>query len=137
MLATNKRNGAIAATPVATLTNLEVGVVLRCGEFALGLDLCAVVARQGAYHAIEGACAEVFVDLGNLLAQLVGITLREATYNEELLDKPCALCLHAVEYGVDALLLGIADKSTGVYHDHLGSIVAIEENLVARHPHGY
>ena len=60
--------------------------MFRGGQAAVGGQCRVFRGAEGADDAVPRAGSEVFVDLGDLRAQLVGIALREATDDEQPLD---------------------------------------------------
>ena len=60
------------------------------------------------------------VDLGNLLAQLVSIALRQAAGHDQSLTRTGLLVLRHLEDGVDRLLLRLVDERAGVDDEHVG-----------------
>ena len=132
VLATDERNGTVAALPVAPLRDFQVGVVVRGRQVAFGGKLLALHSPQTADDVVPGAGAEVTVHFGNLLTQLVGITLREAAHHKELLDAPRTLRLDRLQNQFNRLGLRIANEAAGVDNHHLGICsVAVEAHLVA------
>ena len=128
----DERDGAVAATPVAPLGDLQIGVVAGRGEVALGRQSLSAGGAQRAGDALQIAGAEVVVDLGNLGPQLVGVALREAADDEQALDLPGRLGRRGAQDHIDRLLLGVADEAAGVDDHHLGvGAVAVERHAVA------
>ena len=129
--AADERNGAVAAFPVAALRDFQVGIVLRGGQAAFGGQRRVLRGAQCADDAVPCAGAEVFVHLGNLGPQFVGIALRKAPHDEQARNFPGFLRLRSPEDHVDRLLLGIADEPAGVDDHHFGvGTVAVEKYLV-------
>ena len=129
--AADERNGAVAAFPVAALRDFQIGVVLRGGQAAFGGQRRVLRGPQCADDAVPCAGAEVFVHLGNLGPQFVGVAFREASHDEQPFDLPGLLGRRRAQNHVDRLLLGVADESAGVDHHHFGiGAVAVEEDFV-------
>ncbi len=132
MFAADERYGAVAAHAVAALGYFQIGVVRRGGEHATGLQFAAVAGAQTLDDLLPVLHAEEVVDLGQLGAQLVGIALREAAYDEQLPDKPLLLGRRCGQNRVDTLLLGISYESARVYHDDIRArAVAVEDYFVS------
>ena len=126
-------DGAVAALPVAAFGDLQVGVVLRGRQAAFGGQFRVPGGAQRPHDAVPRAGPEIFVHLGNLLPQLVGVALREAAHDEEPFDAPGLLGRRRAQDHVDRLLLGVADEAAGVDHYHTGiRTVAVRRDGIAR-----
>ena len=128
----DERNGAVAALPVAPLGDLQIGIMLRGSQVAFGGQCRILRGAQRAHDAVPRAGSEVFVDLGDLVPQLVGVALRQAADDEQLFDASGLFGLCGAQDHLDGFLLGVADESAGVDDDHFGiRAVAVEEDFVA------
>ena len=114
-------DGAVGTGAVAAFGNLEVGVVRRSGEVAMGVGEA------------EEFGTMPFVDFGHLVLQLLHVALDEASADDETGAVVAAFFGgDLVEDGVDALLLGIADETAGVDDDGVAVVaLAVEEDSVA------
>ena len=133
VFAADEGDGAVAALPVAAFGDLQVGVVLRGRQAAFGGQFRIPGGAQRPHDAVPRAGPEIFVHLGNLLPQLVGVALREAAHDEEPFDAPGLLGRRRAQDHVDRLLLGVADEAAGVDDHRLGvGAVAVVHDGVAR-----
>ena len=99
---------------------------------AFGGKFGTIIGSECLDDAVPCADTKVGIHLGDLLAQLVGVSLREATDHKELLDLPCIFRLDGAQDHLDRLLLGIADKAAGVDYHHLGiGAITVEDDLIA------
>ena len=92
--------------------------MLGRGQQTLSDQLLAVVRIEGLEQFGQLPGAEVGVDLGDLLGQLVAVALAEAARHIDALDPAILLRVGELEDGVDALLLGAFDEAAGVDDDH-------------------
>ena len=77
---------------------------------------------------LEVRRAEDVIDLGDVLGELVGVALREAAGDDELL-RPGLLVLRHLEDGVDALFLGGVDERAGVDDDDVGALGRVDQRV--------
>ncbi len=82
-----------------------------------------VVGLQGLEQSRQVAGTEPRIHLGNAVLELRSIPLAETPCYIDLLHQALVLGLGPAENGVDALLLGIVDESTGI--DHHDVVVAV------------
>ena len=98
------RNGTVRTAAVASLGNLEVGVVARRGE--------------NPAQRVESQHAAPLIHLRNLRRKLLAVTLRQTAEHRDFLNQTLLASLYSLQDGVDRLLLRILDEAAGV-DDHL------------------
>ena len=131
MLTSNTRNGTISASPITTLRDLQICIVLWCREFTRS-GAAVILCTQRLDNSREISCSKVVIYLRNLGSQLIGIALREATDNKYSVDISRIFCCYCIQNSIDTLLLCIANKSAGVDYHHLGICsVAIKNYLIS------
>jgi len=131
MVAGDERDGAIGTMAVATLGDLEIGIVGRGGE----TSLAAMAGLEGMPQIREELgpveLAIELINLGNLGSKLRKITLGEASHDIKTPEPALLLALSHRENHLDALLLGIPDEATGIDDGNLAlGIVAIMGHTV-------
>ena len=118
--------GAVGTVAVAAFGYLDEGIMLRRGELALEVRAAG---REGLLPLLSTGrgrrpqvlqqlaiieLAVKLVHLGYRLLQLLLVALRQAAHDIQAAQPPLVLGLHKLQDGVDALLLGRLDESTGV-----------------------
>ena len=97
------------------LATFPSGIKALCEKVnALGLKLGLMLGTECRSNFGPILHTEVLVNLGNLHPQLVGIALAQAADDKQSLDESRLLGRYGRENGVDALLLGVADKSARI-----------------------
>ncbi len=72
------------------------------------------------------------VDLGNLGGEFIAVALGQTAHYRNVADKALRLGLCALQYHVDGLLFGVADKAAGVDDNMVGDdVVGIMHDRVA------
>ena len=128
----NKRNGTIGAHSVAALSYLDIFVMRRSGTETLCLERIVPAMTEISKNLLPVELAIYPVYFRNLFKQFSAITLRKATHDKDLTNLSAFLRLAQFQYHVDALLLGIANKATGIDNDDFAlDIISIVEHLVA------
>ena len=130
----NKRYRAVGTVAVAAFGNLYVGIVAgrrqvpMCGTTQKGRFLLCTplhtgrgqgVGLQVLHQLLVVELAVPAIDLGNLRLQLCQVAFREASHDVQSLQAPLALGLCQFQNGIDALLLGVGNKSAGVHHGNV------------------
>src|SRR5262249_25805489 len=142
--AADLRDDAEAAGVVAALRDLEIrgpprarANARRGGERGKHVRRLAEhawrVGRRQAHRVREPqevSGADEDVDLGEFVAQLVGVALGEAAGDDEAPARPTGLDARQLEDRVDRLLLGRADEGARVHDQHVRG-VGIEDQLVS------
>ena len=130
--AADERDGAVAAFPVATLRDFQVGIVPGRREVPFGGQGRVFGGSQRPGDAVPCAGAEEPVHFGEFGAQGVGIAFREAADDEQPLDLAGVFRGRRAQDHVDRLLFGVADEPAGVDDYDLGvRAVAVEKDFVA------
>ena len=127
--AADEGNGAVGATVVTALGDLQVRGVLRRGEDALAAERGAFLILEGGVffascHRLDrlgdlvvGAGAEHGVHLGHFSEDLLAVALGEAAAGDDALERAVLFQPRNVENVLDRLLLGALDKAAGVDDD--------------------
>ena len=128
---------------VATLRNLQVGVVLGRGEMPVRLTAALQVSLslflQILQQTVVVELTVIAVNTGNLGFEVCHIAFGETAHHIQFAQFSLLLTLGKFQYRVDALLLGIGDESARVDHGNLalrtGGIVGAVEAVLLHHSH--
>ena len=124
MLASNEGNGTVGATAVASLTYLEIGIMLGRGLQTLSFETIVIFDLERAQQLAPLMDTIKGINLGQFLSQLLFIALDKASYGYQLLLFATAFFDgNLLEEDIDRFLFVIAYKAAGVYYDDI-TIVA-------------
>ena len=117
---------------VAAFAYLEVGVVWRSGEVSVVGSLGVIGIAQVGDDLLPVEFAVEAVHLGQFRLELLEVSLREASHDDELPELALLLALCQLQYHVDALLLCVGNESAGVHDGNLAAgVFGIVRHTVA------
>ena len=64
--------------------------------------------------------SKILIHFGNLLFEIFFVAFSQTAHHEKMVDLTCLFGLYKAEDGVDRLLFGVTDKTTGVYDHYFG-----------------
>jgi hypothetical protein len=102
---------------------------LRSCEESFADEFVLIICAEGLKELWQIACAKEFIDVGNFFFQFRFVALAQAARDDELFDVTIFFSLRIFENGVDAFLLGIINKATGVYYDNFGFALTFMGNV--------
>ena len=119
MFAGDDRDGTIGTMAVAALGYLDISIMAGSGEMAMTITGRNISLAQLAQQLLVVELAVKLIDLRDLFLQLILITLRKTAHHIELLQPSFLLALYKLKDGIDALLLGILNKTTSIDDGYL------------------
>ena len=122
-MASDKGDGAIGTMAVATLGNLYVGIMAGSGNnaciFRRGTRGQSFLLHKVTDHLPPVKLTIVSVDSRDFLVKLLIESLRQAPHHQNFLKSSLLLESSQLQYHIDALLLGVVDKTAGVNNGHV------------------